>query len=79
MLIGIADDGPGIEPDVKAKMFEPFFTTKAKGEGTGLGLGIVRQIVQKHGGEISCESQPGTTQFWVRLPLQPATAKDATV
>lgn len=79
VLIGIADDGPGIAPDVKAKMFEPFFTTKAKGEGTGLGLGIVRQIVQKHGGEISCESQPGHTQFWVRLPLEPATAKDATV
>ncbi|MBP9088505.1 MAG: HAMP domain-containing protein [Kofleriaceae bacterium] len=78
VVIGIADDGPGIEPAVKAQMFEPFFTTKAKGEGTGLGLGIVRQIVQKHGGEISCESQPGATQFWVRLPLEPASAKDAT-
>ncbi len=79
VVIGIADDGPGIEPAIQAKMFEPFFTTKAKGEGTGLGLGIVRQIIEKHGGEISCESQPGRTQFWVRLPLQPATAKDVTV
>ena len=79
VVIGIADDGPGIPPEVKAKMFEPFFTTKTKGEGTGLGLGIVRQIVQKHGGEIRCDSQPGVTQFWVRLPLEIVSAKDPTV
>jgi signal transduction histidine kinase len=52
-----------------ARIFEPFFTTKAKGEGTGLGLGIVKQIVQKHGGSVTAESQPGRTCFTVRLPV----------
>ncbi len=69
-LVTIADDGPGIPDDIKAKIFEPFFTTKPKGEGTGLGLGIVRQIVEKHGGSIGCNSTPGATEFWVRLPLE---------
>lgn len=69
-LVTIADDGPGIAADIKGKIFEPFFTTKPKGEGTGLGLGIVRQIVEKHGGTIGCNSAPGMTEFWVRLPLE---------
>jgi two-component system, NtrC family, sensor kinase len=67
--VRITDNGPGIPAAVIDKIFEPFFTTKAKGEGTGLGLGIVRQIVDKHGGEIVCESQPGQTSFAVWLPL----------
>ena len=54
------------------KIFEPFVTTKPKGEGTGLGLGIARKIVEKHGGEMRCESRPGRTVFEVRLPISPA-------
>jgi signal transduction histidine kinase len=57
---------------VVPKIFEPFFTTKPKGEGTGLGLGIARQIVHKHGGAMRCESESGTagvTTFEVRLPI----------
>jgi signal transduction histidine kinase len=51
------------------RIFEPFFTTKPKGEGTGLGLGIVKQIVDKHGGKIDVTSKPGCTRFTVRIPI----------
>ncbi len=52
VLVEIADDGPGIPREAKNRIFEPFFTTKGVGEGTGLGLDIVRRIVAGHGGEI---------------------------
>ena len=70
--IAIADDGPGIAPEVMPRIFEPFFTTKPKGQGTGLGLGIVRNIVQRHHGAIDCQSRPGQTIFTVTLPITPA-------
>ncbi len=66
--VAVEDNGPGIPPEVRGRIFEPFFTTKSKGEGTGLGLGIVQQIVDKHGGVIEVDSQPGRTRFVVRLP-----------
>ncbi|MCE9580846.1 MAG: GAF domain-containing protein [Deltaproteobacteria bacterium] len=69
VMVRIIDDGPGIPADVMPRIFEPFFTTKPKGEGTGLGLGIVRQIVEKHGGTVRCESVPGRTAFEVWLPI----------
>ncbi|MBA3819508.1 MAG: HAMP domain-containing histidine kinase [Deltaproteobacteria bacterium] len=68
-IVRVIDDGPGVPPDVLPRIFEAFFTTKPKGEGTGLGLGIARQIVDKHGGELRCESEPGHTVFEVRLPI----------
>jgi signal transduction histidine kinase len=68
-IVRVIDNGPGVPADVLPHIFEPFFTTKRKGEGTGLGLGISRQIVDKHGGDMRCESQPGRTVFEVRLPL----------
>ncbi|HEY0195371.1 MAG TPA: ATP-binding protein, partial [Kofleriaceae bacterium] len=68
-VIRVADNGPGVPADAQPRIFEPFFTTKPKGEGTGLGLGIARQIVQKHGGTMRCESEPGRTVFEVRLPV----------
>ncbi len=71
-IVRVIDDGPGVPPDVLPRIFEPFFTTKPKGEGTGLGLGICRQIVAKHGGELRCESEPGRTVFEVRLPIEAA-------
>ena len=68
VTVRVIDDGPGIPEDVLPRIFEPFFTTKPKGEGTGLGLGIVKRIVDKHGGEVTCESRPGRTCFSVWLP-----------
>ncbi len=68
-VVRVIDDGPGVPADALPRIFEPFFTTKPKGEGTGLGLGIARQIVAKHGGELRCESRPGRTCFEVRLPV----------
>src|SRR5208283_4751094 len=68
-VVEIADNGPGISPDIKNHIFEPFFTTKAVGEGTGLGLDTVQRIVKKHHGTIQVTSQPGDTRFQVWLPL----------
>lgn len=69
VAISVTDNGPGIAPEITERIFEPFFTTKAKGEGTGLGLGIVKQIVEKHGGRVEVDSQPGRTRFTVWLPV----------
>ncbi|MBL0216475.1 MAG: GAF domain-containing protein [Myxococcales bacterium] len=71
-VVRVIDDGPGVPAEALPQIFEPFFTTKPKGEGTGLGLGIARQIVDKHGGEMRCTSQPGRTVFEVRLPISVA-------
>jgi signal transduction histidine kinase len=76
-VVRVIDDGPGVAPELLPRIFEPFFTTKPKGEGTGLGLGIARRIVEKHGGEIRCESRPGHTVFEVRLPIAVAAAAAA--
>ena len=70
VLVEIGDDGPGIPPEMRDRVFEPFFTTKGVGEGTGLGLDIVRRIVvDRHHGEVRVESRPGETRFQVRLPI----------
>jgi len=70
VVVRVIDDGPGVPADVLPRIFEPFYTTKPKGEGTGLGLGIARQIVKKHNGELRCESVPRRTVFEVRLPME---------
>jgi signal transduction histidine kinase len=67
--VEITDDGSGIPRELKSRVFEPFFTTKGVGEGTGLGLDIVRRIIAGHGGEIRIDSTPGETSFKVRLPI----------
>jgi len=65
-----ADDGPGIVPDVRDRIFEPFFTTKPVGQGTGLGLSLSHSIIERHGGRIWVESEPGHgTRFVIELPL----------
>ena len=69
VLVEIVDDGPGIPRETKGRIFEPFFTTKGVGEGTGLGLDIVRRIIVGHGGEVRVDSKPGETSFKVRLPV----------
>jgi signal transduction histidine kinase len=68
-IVRVIDDGPGVDEELLPRIFEPFFTTKPKGEGTGLGLGIARKIVDKHGGVMRCESEPGRTVFEVKLPI----------
>jgi two-component system, NtrC family, sensor kinase len=66
----VADSGPGISPADRARIFEPFFTTKLDGKGTGLGLPIVRNIVEQHRGEIVVtESDLGGAAFRVILPI----------
>jgi signal transduction histidine kinase len=69
VVVEIADNGPGISPEVQPHIFEPFFTTKGVGEGTGLGLDTVQRIVKKHRGSIQVNSKPGETRFQVWLPL----------
>ena len=69
MLVEIWDTGPGIPPELQERIFEPFFTTKAPGQGLGLGLDNAMRIVRKHKGYISVRSEPGSTCFRVRLPL----------
>ncbi len=74
VMVEVADDGPGIPPDVLPRIFEPFFTTKGVGQGTGMGLDISYRIVQQHGGTIEVQSQPGSTRLIVRLPVGHASA-----
>lgn len=71
VAIRIADNGPGIPPEIQRRIFETFFTTKPAGKGTGLGLAITHQIVtEKHKGKLNLHSTPGTgTEFEILLPL----------
>ena len=69
ILIIIRDNGKGIPEDIKDKIFNPFFTTKPTDEGTGLGLALCNDIIQKHGGEITFESEEGKfTEMTVTIP-----------
>ncbi len=69
-VVEVADDGPGIPPDVRDRIFDPFFTTKDVGHGTGLGLATARRIVvDRHDGSLTVASEPGRTVFGVRLPF----------
>ena len=70
IVVRIVDDGHGVPPDIQGKIFDPFFTTKGVGKGTGLGLDIVRRLLQQHEGDIALESVPGRTEFQVRLPVE---------
>jgi len=69
--IAFSDTGPGMAPEQLSKIFDPFFTTKEK--GTGLGLSVVYGIVERHGGRVLVESEPGRgTTFTIRLPASVA-------
>ncbi len=71
VLIAISDTGPGIPETIRQRIFEPFFTTKEVGLGTGLGMSISYEIIQKHRGDIRVESALGQgTTFTIELPLQ---------
>ena len=65
--IEVRDAGPGIDPARLQRIFDPFFTTKER--GTGLGLAMAQEIAQEHGGQLTCDSTPGSgTTFTLRLP-----------
>ncbi len=69
--IHFKDNGIGMDEDTQKKVFDPFFTTKDVGEGTGLGMSIVYKIIDKHGGEVSVESEEGVgTDFVITLPMR---------
>lgn len=66
--VDIMDNGPGVPPELLARIFTPLVTTKSG--GTGLGLSIAQELVNRHGGLIECTSRPGDTVFSVLLPLE---------
>lgn len=69
--IGFRDTGTGIAPDIKDKIFDPFFTTKKQGEGSGLGLDIVKKIIDKHNGIIEVKSELGEgANFIIHIPVE---------
>jgi PAS domain S-box-containing protein len=70
LCLCLSDTGHGMPEEVRSKVFEPFFTTKDFGKGTGLGLTVVKGIIDEHGGTIAVESVVGKgTTFWIRFPI----------
>ncbi len=69
VTIRIIDNGMGIPKEIQSRIFDPFFTTKKVGQGTGIGLDIVKRIIDRHHGEISVNSVPGRTEFVVCIPV----------
>lgn len=67
--IEVSDSGPGISPEIAARMFEPFFTTKPPGKGTGLGLSISQGIIARHGGKLQLGRSTGGATFIIELPI----------
>lgn len=71
-VIRIRDDGPGVPDELLDRIFDPFFTTKSVGEGTGLGLWIVREILDRHHGRIGVRNLTKGAEFEIRIPLAEA-------
>lgn len=69
VAVEIIDSGCGIPSEIQDKIFQPFFTTKPAGRGSGLGLDIVRKIIEQHRGKIELESRSGRSTFRVWLPI----------
>jgi len=71
-ILSVRDEGQGIPKEDLYRIFEPFFTTKSPDQGTGLGLFVSRNMVEKLGGKLEVESQLGRgSTFWVKLPQRP--------
>ena len=77
VVVDFADNGSGMGPETVAHIFDPLYTTKAPGQGTGLGLVIVNQIVREHGGDVRVQSEPGQgTRFRLTFPVTKLNAVD---
>jgi PAS domain S-box-containing protein len=72
VCIKVADNGPGIPPDIARRIFEPFFTTKPQGSGTGIGLSFSHGVVEAHGGNLLLENGDKGAAFLIELPVNPA-------
>jgi len=68
VVVSVIDSGSGIPAELREKIWKPFFTTRDNGEGIGLGLDISRRLVERYGGRLYFESEPGHTEFHVDLP-----------
>ena len=68
-VLEVSDTGPGVAPEIAQRIFEPFFTTKPPGQGTGLGLAVSRQLVERHGGKLWLAASARGARFRVDLPL----------
>jgi signal transduction histidine kinase len=66
----VRDNGAGIPEEVMSRIFDPFYTTKEIGKGTGLGLDVVKTIINKHRGTIKVRSEAGKTEFEVCIPIE---------
>ncbi|MBD1400507.1 two-component system sensor histidine kinase NtrB [Pelovirga terrestris] len=78
LVLRVSDNGEGMQRDVLEKMFTPFYTTRE--HGTGLGLAITQRLVQRLGGDLQVDSEPGAgTTFYLRLPMKQQTARSATL
>jgi signal transduction histidine kinase len=69
VTVEVIDNGPGIPEEIQERIFDPFFTTKEIGQGSGVGLDVVQQIIRHHAGKIDVSSVPGRTVFSVCLPI----------
>jgi len=69
IIVRITDNGVGIPKEILSRVFDPFFTTKKVGEGTGIGLDIVKNVITRHNGEVKVNSIPGKTEFIIRIPV----------
>jgi signal transduction histidine kinase len=69
VTVSIVDNGTGIPEEILSCIFDPFFTTKKVGEGTGIGLDIVKNVIKRHNGEVKVNSEPGRTEFIISLPV----------
>ncbi|MCU1281005.1 MAG: sensor histidine kinase/response regulator, partial [bacterium] len=70
VVLEVNDSGAGVPAALRDRIFEPFFTTKPPGSGTGLGLTMARQIVERHGGILDVREAPGGTLFHIEMPLR---------
>jgi signal transduction histidine kinase len=69
LKITFEDSGTGVLPQHRGNVFDPFFTTKEPGKGTGMGLAVSQSIMRDHNGEITFDSGPSGTRFYVSLPM----------
>jgi signal transduction histidine kinase len=69
ITVKITDNGTGIPKEILSRVFDPFFTTKKVGEGTGIGLDIVKNVINRHNGEVKVNSIPGKTEFIIKIPV----------